>query len=59
MRPLQVKTSAKEDRWFDVGIVKVTNMVVSHYYVPYDDNTPDVRTPPLNKVLFSLQGCSC
>ncbi|XP_005748048.1 host cell factor 1b isoform X1 [Pundamilia nyererei] len=36
-----VKTSVKEDRWFDVGIVKVTNMVVSHYYVPYDDNTPD------------------
>uniref|UniRef100_A0AAZ1XW62 Host cell factor 1 n=1 Tax=Oreochromis aureus TaxID=47969 RepID=A0AAZ1XW62_OREAU len=39
--PAPVKTSVKEDRWFDVGIVKVTNMVVSHYYVPYDDNTPD------------------
>uniref|UniRef100_A0A673A6S6 Fibronectin type-III domain-containing protein n=1 Tax=Sphaeramia orbicularis TaxID=375764 RepID=A0A673A6S6_9TELE len=24
--------------WYDVGIVKVTNMVVTHYYVPYDDN---------------------
>lgn len=35
------KTSPKEDRWFDVGIVKVTNMVVTHYYVPYNDNTPD------------------
>ncbi|XP_013121098.1 host cell factor 1b isoform X3 [Oreochromis niloticus] len=39
--PAPMKTSVKEDRWFDVGIVKVTNMVVSHYYVPYDDNTPD------------------
>lgn len=48
---MQPKTSAKEDQWFDVGIVKVTNMVVTHYYVPYDDSTPDVRTP-LNKVLL-------
>uniref|UniRef100_A0AAY4E8I7 Host cell factor 1 n=1 Tax=Denticeps clupeoides TaxID=299321 RepID=A0AAY4E8I7_9TELE len=40
----------KENQWFDVGIVKVTNMVVTHYYVPADDsavtdddsgNTPD------------------
>ncbi|XP_030632847.1 host cell factor 1a [Chanos chanos] len=27
----------KENQWFDVGIVKVTNMVVTHYYVPGDD----------------------
>ncbi|KAM7411075.1 hypothetical protein PAMA_021179 [Pampus argenteus] len=32
-----MKSSAKDDQWYDVGIVKVTNMVVSHYYVPYDD----------------------
>ncbi|KAM9855603.1 host cell factor 1b [Aulostomus maculatus] len=35
------KSSAKESQWFDVGIVRVTNMVVSHYYVPYDDVTID------------------
>lgn len=35
--------SAKENLWYDVGIVKVTNMVVTHYYVPYDDNVIDVR----------------
>ncbi|XP_076850379.1 host cell factor 1a isoform X2 [Brachyhypopomus gauderio] len=28
----------KENQWFDVGIVKVTNMVVTHYYVPNDDS---------------------
>uniref|UniRef100_A0A4W4FDL3 Host cell factor 1 n=1 Tax=Electrophorus electricus TaxID=8005 RepID=A0A4W4FDL3_ELEEL len=28
----------KENQWFDVGIVKVTNMVVTHYYVPTDDS---------------------
>ncbi|XP_067270487.1 host cell factor 1b isoform X2 [Pseudorasbora parva] len=28
----------KENQWFDVGIVKVTNMVVTHYYVPGDDS---------------------
>lgn len=28
----------KENQWFDVGIVKVTNMVVTHYYVPADDS---------------------
>lgn len=38
-----VKSSAKDSRWYDVGIVKVTNMVVSHYYVPYDDDMADVR----------------
>ncbi|KAM9344017.1 host cell factor 1b isoform 2-T2 [Pholidichthys leucotaenia] len=36
-----VKPPAKENQWYDVGIVKVTNMVVTHYYVPYDDNTAD------------------
>uniref|UniRef100_A0A4W4E4D0 Host cell factor 1 n=1 Tax=Electrophorus electricus TaxID=8005 RepID=A0A4W4E4D0_ELEEL len=28
----------KENQWFDVGIVKVTNMVVTHYYMPSDDS---------------------
>ncbi|XP_033485276.2 host cell factor 1b [Epinephelus lanceolatus] len=37
----KVTSSAKESRWYDVGIVKVTNMVVTHYYVPYDDNMAD------------------
>lgn len=29
----------KENQWFDVGIVKVTNMVVTHFYMPADDST--------------------
>lgn len=28
----------KENQWYDVGIVKVTNMVVTSYYVPSDDS---------------------
>lgn len=40
---VQVKPSAKDNQWYDVGIVKVTNMVVTHYYVPYDGNVIDVR----------------
>ncbi|XP_018581342.2 host cell factor 1a isoform X2 [Scleropages formosus] len=36
--PAPAKTPVKkENQWFDVGIVKVTNMVVTHYYVPGDD----------------------
>nr|XP_055039258.1 host cell factor 1a [Misgurnus anguillicaudatus] len=27
----------KENQWFDVGIVKVTNMVATHFYMPTDD----------------------
>lgn len=42
-----VNAAPKEAQWYDVGIVKVTNMVVSHYYVPLDDNALDVRTPSL------------
>ncbi|KAG5838900.1 hypothetical protein ANANG_G00228590 [Anguilla anguilla] len=30
----------KESQWFDVGVVKVTNMVVTHYYLPGDDSPP-------------------
>ncbi|NP_001122009.1 host cell factor 1b isoform X1 [Danio rerio] len=37
--PVVVKPPVKkENQWFDVGIVKVTNMVVTHYYVPADDS---------------------
>ncbi|CAN9515261.1 unnamed protein product [Ophioblennius macclurei] len=38
---VQAKAAPKEGQWFDVGVVKVTNMVVSHYFVPYDDITAD------------------
>ncbi|XP_053281564.1 host cell factor 1b isoform X2 [Pleuronectes platessa] len=34
----EVKTSVRSSRWYDVGVVKVTNMVVSHFYIPHDDN---------------------
>ncbi|XP_060109185.1 LOW QUALITY PROTEIN: host cell factor 1 [Heteronotia binoei] len=27
----------KENQWFDVGIVKATNMMVTHYFLPADD----------------------
>uniref|UniRef100_A0A8C9X5X1 Host cell factor 1 n=1 Tax=Sander lucioperca TaxID=283035 RepID=A0A8C9X5X1_SANLU len=37
----QVTSSVKDSQWYDVGIVKVTNMVVTHYYVPYDDHMAD------------------
>lgn len=40
----QAKPPLKDGQWFDVGVVKVTNMVVTHYYVPYDDDMADVRT---------------
>lgn len=39
---VQVKSVVKDSHWYDVGIVKVTNMVVSHYYVPYDAGMIDV-----------------
>ena len=38
-----MKPAVRDSQWYDVGIVKVTNMVVSHYYVPYEDNMADVR----------------
>lgn len=42
-QPAPVKPVVKkENQWFDVGIVKVTNMVVTHYYVPGDDSHGDV-----------------
>ncbi|XP_034023171.1 host cell factor 1a isoform X2 [Thalassophryne amazonica] len=40
--PAQVKPVVKkENQWFDVGIVKVTNMVVTHFYVPADESQGD------------------
>ncbi|XP_041636048.1 host cell factor 1a isoform X2 [Cheilinus undulatus] len=42
LQPTPVKPVVKkENQWFDVGIVKVTNMVVTHYYVPADDSHGD------------------
>lgn len=42
-QPTPVKPVVKkENQWFDVGIVKVTNMVVTHFYVPADDSQGDV-----------------
>ncbi|XP_077429214.1 host cell factor 1a [Vanacampus margaritifer] len=41
-QPTPVKPAVKkENQWFDVGIVKVTNMVVTHFYVPTDDSQGD------------------
>uniref|UniRef100_A0A3B3XN86 Host cell factor 1 n=1 Tax=Poecilia mexicana TaxID=48701 RepID=A0A3B3XN86_9TELE len=41
-QPVPVKPVVKkENQWFDVGIVKVTNMVVTHFYVPGDDSQGD------------------
>lgn len=41
-QPTPVKPVAKkENQWFDVGIVKVTNMVVTHFYMPGDDSHGD------------------
>lgn len=44
----------KENQWFDVGIVKVTNMVVTHFYVPADDSQGDVRV-----LMCGVVHCSC
>uniref|UniRef100_A0A4W5ND88 Host cell factor C1 n=1 Tax=Hucho hucho TaxID=62062 RepID=A0A4W5ND88_9TELE len=36
--PAVAKAPVKKDnQWFDVGMVKVTNTVVTHYYLPTDD----------------------
>uniref|UniRef100_A0A8K9XU26 Host cell factor 1 n=1 Tax=Oncorhynchus mykiss TaxID=8022 RepID=A0A8K9XU26_ONCMY len=35
----------KDNQWFDVGIVKVTNTVVTHYYLP-DEDADDSGTIP-------------
>lgn len=46
-QPAPVKPAVKkENQWFDVGIVKVTNMVVTHFYVPADDSHGDVSPFP-------------
>ncbi|XP_037304051.2 host cell factor 1a isoform X5 [Pungitius pungitius] len=41
-QPTPVKPVVKkENQWFDVGIVKVTNMVVTHFYMPGDSSQGD------------------
>ncbi|XP_041743700.2 host cell factor 1-like isoform X3 [Coregonus clupeaformis] len=38
-QPAPIKTLVKkENQWFDVGIVKVTNMVVTHFFIPGDNS---------------------
>lgn len=37
----------KENQWFDVGVIKGTNVMVTHYFLPPDDAIPsDVSVPP-------------
>lgn len=34
----------KENQWFDVGVIKGTNVMVTHYFLPPEDAVPtDVR----------------
>ena len=43
-QPAPIKTLVKkENQWFDVGIVKVTNMVVTHFFIPEEDSQVEVR----------------
>lgn len=36
----------KENQWFDVGVIKGTNVMVTHYFLPPDDAAPsDVSVP--------------
>uniref|UniRef100_A0A3B5MIG4 Host cell factor 1 n=1 Tax=Xiphophorus couchianus TaxID=32473 RepID=A0A3B5MIG4_9TELE len=45
-QPAPVKPVVKkENQWFDVGIVKVTNMVVTHFHVPGDDSDDSGAVP--------------
>ncbi|XP_008293463.1 host cell factor 1b [Stegastes partitus] len=37
----QLTPAVKDSLWFDIGIVKVTNMVVTHYYVPHDGSVAE------------------
>ncbi|XP_072285389.1 host cell factor 1-like isoform X2 [Pyxicephalus adspersus] len=38
----QPKTPLKKvSQWFDVGVIKVSNMMVTNYYLPADDSTND------------------
>lgn len=32
-------SSVQSNQWFDVAVVKATNMLVTHYYVPLDNNS--------------------
>lgn len=46
----------KENQWFDVGIVKATNMVVTHYYLPPDDAAAtDVSGKNILNITFTLK----
>lgn len=59
-QPTPVKPIVKkENQWFDVGIVKVTNMVVTHFYVPADDSQGDVSVSHSFFYLAALQCSWC
>uniref|UniRef100_A0A4X2LEZ6 Fibronectin type-III domain-containing protein n=1 Tax=Vombatus ursinus TaxID=29139 RepID=A0A4X2LEZ6_VOMUR len=36
----------KENQWFDVGVIKGTNMMVTHYFLPPDDVSYDSSVTP-------------
>lgn len=58
-QPTPVKPVVKkENQWFDVGIVKVTNMVVTHFYMPADDSQGDVSVSP-DLFLIPLSAVMC
>lgn len=45
----------KENQWYDVGVVKVTNMVVTHFYMPSDDSAyVEVRHKKLVNLLYCV-----
>ncbi|XP_074063259.1 host cell factor 1 isoform X2 [Macrotis lagotis] len=39
--PPMKATAKKENQWFDVGVIKGTNMMVMHYFLPPDDAPSD------------------
>ncbi|XP_031800709.1 host cell factor 1 isoform X3 [Sarcophilus harrisii] len=40
--PPMKATAKKENQWFDVGVIKGTNMMVMHYFLPPDDAPSDL-----------------
>lgn len=47
----------KENQWFDVGIVKATNMTVTHYFLPPDDAVAtDVSDTGIHFLNLTIQG---
>lgn len=40
--------SPQANQWYDVGVVKATNMLVTHYYVPLDKNAQSNGPEPVS-----------